>query len=132
MNITHIFRFKLNYNFTHIELQVTSEENDLCHQIHPPGAELVLAAPNAGVELACCPKTGAVLVLAPKAGVWEGVAVKGDPKDDPNEGVWLAPNPPEGAELNTNGEGAADGAVRENERIERINTCTDYEYKRKI
>lgn len=51
--------------------------------------------------------------MAPKAGVWEGVAVKGDPKDEPNEGVWLAPNPPEGAELNANGEGAADGAEDE-------------------
>lgn len=78
---------------------------------HPPGAELV-AVPNTGVELACCPKTGAALVLAPKAGGWEGAAVKGDPKDEPNEAVWLAPKPLEGAELNTNGEGAADGAVK--------------------
>lgn len=51
--------------------------------------------------------------LAPKAGLWEGVAVKGDPKDVPNEGVWLAPNPPVEAELNANGEGAADGAADE-------------------
>lgn len=65
------------------------------------------------MEFGCCPKTGAALGLAPKAGVWEGVAVKGDPKDEPNEGVWLAPNPPEGAELNANGVGAADGAVDE-------------------
>lgn len=63
--------------------------------------------------MVCCPKTGAALGLAPKDGAWEGVAVKGDPKDEPNEGVWLAPNPPEGAELNTNGEGAADGAEDE-------------------
>lgn len=56
--------------------------------------------------------------MAPKAGVWEGVAVKGDPKDEPNEGVWLAPNPLEGAELNANGEGAADGAVTEDEAAE--------------
>lgn len=55
------------------------------------------------------------LVLAPKAGLWEGVAVKGDPKDEPNEGVWLAPNPPEGAKLNVNGEEAADVAGREKE-----------------
>lgn len=41
------------------------------------------------------------------------MAVKGDPNDEPNEGVWLAPNPAEGAELNTNGEGAADGAADE-------------------
>lgn len=51
--------------------------------------------------------------MTPKAGVWEGAAVKGDPKDEPNEGVWLAPNPPDGAELNTNGAGAADGAEDE-------------------
>lgn len=56
------------------------------------------------------------MVLAPNAGGWEGVAVKGDPKDEPNEEVWLAPNPPEGAELNANGEGAADGA--EDEAVE--------------
>lgn len=65
------------------------------------------------MELVCCPKTGAALGFAPKAGVCEDVAVKGDPKDEPNEGVWLAPNPPEGAGLNTNGEGAADGAADE-------------------
>lgn len=41
------------------------------------------------------------------------MAVKGDPKDELNEEVWLAPNPPEGAELNANGEGAADGAEDE-------------------
>lgn len=80
---------------------------------YQPGAEFA-AAPNTGVELFCCAKTGAALGLAPKAGGWEGVAVKGDPKDEPNEGVWLAPNPPEGAVLNANGEGAAEGAVREN------------------
>lgn len=51
--------------------------------------------------------------LAPNAGVWEGVAGKGDPKDDPNEGVWLFPNPAEGAELKTNGVGPADGADEE-------------------
>lgn len=79
--------------------------------VYSLGAELA-AAPNTGVELVCWPKTGAAPGLAPKAGVCEGVPVKGDPKDDPNEGVWLAPKPPEGAELNTNGEGAADGAVR--------------------
>lgn len=54
--------------------------------------------------------------MAPKVGFWEGVAVKGDPKDEPKEGAWLAPNPPVGAELNTNGEGAADGAVSDKER----------------
>lgn len=37
------------------------------------------------------------------------MAEKGEPKDVPNEGVWLFPNPPEGDELNANGEGAADG-----------------------
>lgn len=78
---------------------------------HSPGAELA-AVPNAGVELVCCPKTGAALGLAPKVGAWEFEAVKGDPKDEPNEGVWLAPNPADVAELNTNG-GAADGAVSE-------------------
>lgn len=51
-----------------------------------PGAELA-AVPNTGVELVCCPKTGVVLGLAPNAGAWEGEAVKGDPKDAPNEGV---------------------------------------------
>lgn len=51
--------------------------------------------------------------MAPKAGVWEGVAGKGDPKDDPNEGVWLFPNPAEGAEVKTNGVGPADGADEE-------------------
>lgn len=56
------------------------------HYNHSPEVELVFA-PNTGVELACCPKTGVALVLAPKAGGWEGVAVKGDPKDEPNEGV---------------------------------------------
>lgn len=66
---------------------------------HLPGAELA-AVPNTGVELACCPK----------AGVGAGAAVKGDPKGDTKEGVWLAPKPPEGAGLNTNGGGAADGA----------------------
>lgn len=74
------------------------------------------------MELVCCPKTGAALGLAPNAGGWEGVAVKGDPKDEPNEGAWLAPNPPEEAELNANGEGAADGAVCEKETIEDFNT----------
>lgn len=66
--------------------------------------------------------------MAPNAGGWEGAAVKGDPKVEPNEGVWFAPNPAEGAELNANGEGAADGAVRGRERIENINTCTFYKY----
>lgn len=65
------------------------------------------------MELACCPKTGVAFGLAPKVGFWEGVAVKGDPKDEPNEGVWLAPNPPEGAELNAKGDGAAEGAEDE-------------------
>ncbi len=41
--------------------------------------------------------------------------MKGDPKDEPNEGVWLAPKPPEGAELNAKGDGAADGAGIEKE-----------------
>lgn len=41
------------------------------------------------------------------------MAGKGDPKEDPNEGVWLAPNPVEGAELNANGEGAVDAADEE-------------------
>lgn len=53
--------------------------------------------------MACCPK----------AGVGAGAAVKGDPKGDTKEGVWLAPKPPEGAGLNTNGGGAADGAAVE-------------------
>lgn len=65
------------------------------------------------MEFVCCPKTGVEFGFAPKAGGWEGVAVKGDPKDEPNEGVWLAPNPPEGAVLNAKGEGAADGAADE-------------------
>lgn len=65
------------------------------------------------MEFVCCPKTGVAFGFAPKAGGWEGVAVKGDPKDEPNEGVWLAPNPPEGAVLNAKGEGAADGAADE-------------------
>lgn len=39
--------------------------------------------------------------------------MNGDPKDPPNEGVWLAPKAPEGAGLNTNGEGAVDGAADE-------------------
>lgn len=68
------------------------------------------------MELVCCPKTGVALDLAPKAGLWEGVAAKGDPKVEPNEGAWLAPNPPVEAELNTNGEGAADGAVSQKEK----------------
>lgn len=54
---------------------------------------------------------GAALGLAPKVGAWEAVAGKGDPKDEPNAGAWLVPKPPEGAGLNPNGEGAADGAV---------------------
>lgn len=54
---------------------------------YPPDVELAFA-PNAGVELVCCPKTGVGLGLAPKVGgVWEGGAVKGDPKDEPNEGA---------------------------------------------
>lgn len=57
------------------------------------------------------------LGLTPKAGVCDAVAVKGggagDPKAVPKEGVWLFPNPPEGAELKTNGEGPADGAEDE-------------------
>lgn len=40
--------------------------------------------------------------------------MKWDPKDAPNEGVWVVPKPPLGAELNTNG-GAADGAVNDRE-----------------
>lgn len=64
------------------------------------------------MELVCWPKAGAALGLAPKAGgAWEGVAGNGDAKVDPNEGVWLSPKPPEGAELNAKGEGAADGAT---------------------
>lgn len=80
------------------------------HDINSLGAELT-AAPNTGVAFVCCPKMGAALGLAPKVGAWEAVAGKGDPKDEPNAGVWFVPKPPEGAELNTNGEGAADGAV---------------------
>lgn len=56
---------------------------------YPPADELAFA-PNAGVELACCPKTGVGLGLglAPKVGGdWEGGAVKGDPKDEPKEGA---------------------------------------------
>lgn len=78
----------------------------------PPDAEFV-DAPNTGVEFACCPKTGVELGLAPKAGVCDCVAGKGDPKVEPNEGVWLAPNAAEGAGLNTNGVGAVDGAEEE-------------------
>lgn len=37
----------------------------------------------------------------------------------------MGPNPPEGAELNVNGEEAADGAVDDKETIEDINTGTD-------
>lgn len=51
--------------------------------------------------------------MAQKAGVCDCVAGKGDPKVEPNEGVWLAPNVAEGAGLNTNGDGAADGAEDE-------------------
>lgn len=80
------------------------------------------------MELDCCPKTGAALGLAPKAGVWEGVAGKGDPKDEPKEGVWLAPNPPEEAELNTNGGGAADGAANEKEKHWKIELKPKYIY----
>lgn len=76
---------------------------------YTPDAEFV-DAPNTGVELACCPKTGVELGLAPKAGVCDCVAGKGDPKVEPNEGVWFAPNAAEGAGLNTNGVGAAEGA----------------------
>lgn len=64
------------------------------------------------MELVCCPKT---LGLTPKVGVWEGVAEKGEPKDDPNEGVGLFPNVPEEDELNANGVGAADGPIIEKE-----------------
>lgn len=64
--------------------------------------------PNTGVELFCCPNVGAALGLVPK--VWVEVAGKGDPKPDAKGGFWLAPKLPEGAELNTNGDGAADGA----------------------
>lgn len=42
------------------------------------------------MELTCCPKTGVGLGLglAPNVGgLWEGGAVKGDPKDEPNEGA---------------------------------------------
>lgn len=51
--------------------------------------------------------------MAPKAGAGEDAAGKGDPKGEPKEEVWLAPKPPEGAELKTNGGGAADGAAEE-------------------
>lgn len=63
--------------------------------------------------MVCCPKTGAALGLAPKAGGCEGAAVNGEPNVEPNEGVWLAPKPPEDPELNTNGEGVAEGAEDE-------------------
>lgn len=81
-------------------------------------------APNTGVELACCPKTGVALGLAPKAGGWEAPAEKGkgvgEPKAEPNEGDWLAPNPPEEAELKTNGEGAADGAEVDKREVSNV------------
>lgn len=96
---------------SHVQLLNSAvPENKRGGESYSPGVELA-AAPKTGVELACCPKTGAVLGFAPKDGVWEGGAVKGDPKEDPNEGVWLVLNPPEGAELKANGAGAADGAV---------------------
>lgn len=98
---------------------------------HPPGAELA-AAPNTGVELACCPKTGVAFCLAPKAGAGEDAAGKGDPKGEPKEEVWLAPKPPEGAELKTNGGGAADGAGERKREEVKINTSTDYKYKGQI
>lgn len=73
-------------------------------------------APKTEVEFVCWPKTGVALGLAPKAGGWEGVAGKGVPKVDPNVGVWFSPKPLEGAELNANGEGAADGATKKKNR----------------
>lgn len=91
-------------------LPIKKQQVETRHNLNSLDAELT-AAPNTGVEFACCPKMGAALGLAPKVGVWEAVAGKGDPKDEPNAGVWFVPKPPEGAELNTNGEGAADGAV---------------------
>lgn len=66
-----------------------ADENKCNCDRYPPDVELAFA-PNAGVELVCCPKTGVGLGLglAPKAGgVWEGGAVKGDPKDEPKEGA---------------------------------------------
>lgn len=80
LNTTHNY---LQYNFINF-----SDDYKYNTISHPPGAELV-TAPNTGVEFACCPKTEAALGLAPapKAGGWEGVALKGDPKDEPNEGV---------------------------------------------
>lgn len=48
--------------------------------------------------------------FAPNAGGCEDGAGNGDPNEEPKEGVWLAPNPPEAAELKTNGDGAAEGA----------------------
>lgn len=64
-----------------------AQKNEFHSGGYPPDAELALA-PNAGVVLACCPKTGVALGLAPKVGgVWEGGAVKEDPKDEPNEGA---------------------------------------------
>lgn len=63
------------------------DENLFKCAANPPDDELAFA-PNAGVELACCPKTGVGLGLAPKVGrLWEGGAVKGDPKDEPNVGA---------------------------------------------
>lgn len=63
-------------------------------QSHAPGAaleEAAAASNTGGVKVCCCccccPKTGAGLLPAPKAGAAEGVAVKGEPNDEPNEGV---------------------------------------------
>lgn len=92
----------------------------------PPltAVELVVA-PKTGVAFACCPNTGAALGLAPKAADWDTAAVKGEGAGDPKagaldwvetwpkEGAWPVPNPEVGAELKTNGDGAADGAAED-------------------
>lgn len=52
-------------------------------------------------------------MFVPKAGGCEDGAGNGDANEEPKEGVWLAPNPPEEAELNTKGDAAAEGAAEE-------------------
>lgn len=53
---------------------------------HVPGVALEAALNTGGVKV-CCPKAGAALVPAPNAGAAGGVAVNGDPNDEPNEGA---------------------------------------------
>lgn len=94
---------------------------------------VLLAAPNApappnwnpppDVELAAVPNTE----VAPKAGGWEEAAMKGEGAGEPKAGAlgweetwpkvgaWLLPKPEDDAELNTNGEGPAEGGGAEDE-----------------